>query len=154
MTQLVVRSLLIPEARGSKPVIGKIYIEHSFRYLFTISCSQKTKINKKRPRGALVFFKKTIVNYVRPSKILSWQKGFWGRWGGDRTQQRRNIKKKAAYIQFHMRTVMMVFYKSRQTGSVTRWQICFSIHLPFYNNKNFSNSMAKILPMFIPNFAK
>ena len=37
-TQLVERSLAIPETRGSNPVIGKIYIEH---------CIVKTKINKK-----------------------------------------------------------------------------------------------------------
>ena len=42
-TQLVERSLAIPEARGSNPVIGKIYIEH----LFIVNCIVKTKINKK-----------------------------------------------------------------------------------------------------------
>ena len=32
MAQLVERSLLIPEVRGSTPVIGKIYTEHLFVY--------------------------------------------------------------------------------------------------------------------------
>ena len=49
MAHLVERSLLIPEVRVSTPVIGKIYIEHLFVYLFIIICFEKTKINKKRP---------------------------------------------------------------------------------------------------------
>ena len=46
VAQLVERSLLIPEVRGSTPVIGKIYIEHLFVNLFIINCIEKTKINK------------------------------------------------------------------------------------------------------------
>ena len=34
LTQLVERSLAIPEVQSSNPVIGKIYIE----YLFTVNC--------------------------------------------------------------------------------------------------------------------
>ena len=49
MAQLVERSLSISKVRGSTPVIGKIYIEHLFVYLFIINCIEKTKINKKRP---------------------------------------------------------------------------------------------------------
>ena len=49
MAQLVEWSLSISEVRGSTPVIGKIYIEHLFVYLFIINCIEKTKINKKRP---------------------------------------------------------------------------------------------------------
>ena len=44
VAHLVERSLLIPEVHGSNPVIGKINIEN----LFTISCIEKTKINKRR----------------------------------------------------------------------------------------------------------
>ena len=47
VAQLVEWSLLIPEVRGSTPVIGKIYIEHLFVNLFIINCIEKTKINKK-----------------------------------------------------------------------------------------------------------
>ena len=43
--QLVGRLLPIPEVRGSKPITGKIYIEH----LFTFNCNEKTKVNIKRP---------------------------------------------------------------------------------------------------------
>ena len=53
MAQLVERSLSVPEVYGSTPVIGKIYIEHLFVY-----CTEKTKINKKRPRMAHFFKKK------------------------------------------------------------------------------------------------
>ena len=49
VAQLVERLLLIPEVCGSTPVIGKIYIEHLFVYLFIINCIEKTKINLKRP---------------------------------------------------------------------------------------------------------
>ena len=49
VAHLVEQLLLIPEVRGSTPVIGKIYIEHLFVYLFIINCIEKTKINKKRP---------------------------------------------------------------------------------------------------------
>ena len=45
--QLVERSLTIPEARGSSPVIGKILLNICF---FIINCVEKTKINKKRGR--------------------------------------------------------------------------------------------------------
>ena len=45
VAQLVEQPLLIPEVRGSDPVIGKIYIDQ----LFTINCIEKKKINKKRP---------------------------------------------------------------------------------------------------------
>jgi len=45
VAQLVERLLPIPEVCGSDPVIGKNYIEH----LFTVNCTGKTKINKKRP---------------------------------------------------------------------------------------------------------
>ena len=45
VAQLVEQSLLIPEVRGSNPVIGKIYNEH----LFTVNCIEKTKRKKKRP---------------------------------------------------------------------------------------------------------
>ena len=59
MAHLVERSLLIPEVRVSTPVIGKIYIEHLFAYLFIIICFEKTKINQKRP-GMAHFFKKNV----------------------------------------------------------------------------------------------
>ena len=39
VAQLVERSLLIPEVRGSNPVIGKKYIEH----LFTVNCVLKRR---------------------------------------------------------------------------------------------------------------
>ena len=55
VAQLVEQLLSIPEVRGSTPVIGKIYIEHLFVYLFIINCIEKTKINKKRP-GMAHFF--------------------------------------------------------------------------------------------------
>ena len=48
VTQLVERSLLIPEICGSNPVIGKFYIT----YNITVNCIDKTKIKKKRPRMA------------------------------------------------------------------------------------------------------
>ena len=54
MAQLVEQLLPIPEARGSNPVIGKIYIEHLFA---TVNCIEKTKIKKKRS-GLTHFFKK------------------------------------------------------------------------------------------------
>ena len=43
VAQLVKRSLLIPEVRGSNPDIGKIYNEN----LFIVNCFEKTKIKKK-----------------------------------------------------------------------------------------------------------
>ena len=49
MAQLVKQLLSIPEVCGSTPVIGKIYIEYLFVYLFIINCIEKTKINKKKP---------------------------------------------------------------------------------------------------------
>ena len=63
VAQLVQRLLLIPEVCGSAPVIGKIYIEHLFVYLFIINCIEKTKINKKRP-GMAHFKKNTRGNSV------------------------------------------------------------------------------------------
>ena len=57
MAQLVERLLAIPEVHGLTPVIGKIYIEHLFVYLFIINCIEKTKINK-RDREWPTFFKK------------------------------------------------------------------------------------------------
>ena len=44
VTQLVERSLPIPEVRGSNPVIGKYLY-----WTFTLSCIEKTKIKKKMP---------------------------------------------------------------------------------------------------------
>ena len=49
VVQLVERLLSIPEVRGSTLVIGKIYIEHMFVYLFIFNCIEKMKITKKRP---------------------------------------------------------------------------------------------------------
>ena len=43
MTELAKQLLLTPENRGSNPVIGDFLSEH----LFTVSCTEKTKINKK-----------------------------------------------------------------------------------------------------------
>ena len=47
MAWLVEHLLPAPEVRGSKPVFGKIYIEH----LFTVNCIEKTKIRKKEARN-------------------------------------------------------------------------------------------------------
>ena len=48
VAQLVEQPLLIPEVRGSNPVIGKnLYIEH----LFIINCIEKRKIKEKRGRN-------------------------------------------------------------------------------------------------------
>ena len=58
MAQLVERLLLIQEVGSSTPVIGKIYFEHLFVYLFFINCIEKTKINKKKRPGWPTFFKK------------------------------------------------------------------------------------------------
>ena len=44
VAQLVEQSLLIPEVRGSNPVIGK-----NLYRTFTVNCIEKTKIKKKRP---------------------------------------------------------------------------------------------------------
>ena len=54
------RSLLIPEVRGSNPVIGKIYNEH----LFTVNCIEKTKRKKKRPGMAHLkkYFRTSMVD--------------------------------------------------------------------------------------------
>ena len=65
MAQLVEQPLLIPEVRGSDPVIGKIYIDQ----LFTINCIEKKKINKKRPGMAHFFLKKKKIS----TKITSRQ---------------------------------------------------------------------------------
>ena len=51
VAQLVEWSLPILKVHGSNPVIGKIYIEH----LFTISCIEKTKINKKEAGNGPLF---------------------------------------------------------------------------------------------------
>ena len=40
VAQLVEQSLLIPEVRGSNPIICKIYIEQ----LLTVNCIEKTQI--------------------------------------------------------------------------------------------------------------
>ena len=58
MAQLVKQSLLIPEVLGLTPVIGKIYIEYLFVYLFIINCIESTKINKKKSGMAHFFLKK------------------------------------------------------------------------------------------------
>ena len=58
LAQLVEQSLSMPAVGSLTPVIGKIYIEHLFVYLFIINCIEKTKINKKRPGAA--HFLKTI----------------------------------------------------------------------------------------------
>ena len=55
VAQLVEQLLPIPEARGSNPVIGKIYIEHLFA---TVNCIEKTKIKKKR--SGLTHFLKNV----------------------------------------------------------------------------------------------
>ena len=49
LVQLTEQLLLWPEFHSSKPVIGKIYIEH----LFTTNCFKKMKITKKRLRMAI-----------------------------------------------------------------------------------------------------
>ena len=54
VAQLVEQSLLIPEVRGSNPVIGK-----NLYRTFTVNCIEKTKIKKKRP-GMTHFKKKEI----------------------------------------------------------------------------------------------
>ena len=41
----------LPILGGSKPVIGKIYIE----YVFTVNCIEKTKIKKKRGKEWPIF---------------------------------------------------------------------------------------------------
>ena len=52
VAQLVERSLLIPEVRGSNPVIGKyLLIEH----LFSVNCIKKTKIKKNEAGNGPVF---------------------------------------------------------------------------------------------------
>ena len=56
VAQLLEWLLLIPEVRGSTQVIGIIYFEHLFVFLFIINYIEKTKINKKRP-GMAHFFK-------------------------------------------------------------------------------------------------
>jgi len=48
VTQLVERSLLTPEVRGSNPVIGKMYIE---RLLPTVLEFEKTKLKEKKMPG-------------------------------------------------------------------------------------------------------
>ena len=58
VAQLVDWSLSIPEVRSLSPVMGKIYIEHLFVYLFIINCIEKTKINKKSQGMAQLFFLK------------------------------------------------------------------------------------------------
>ena len=41
VAQLVERSLLIPEVRGSNPVIDKIYIEHLFTCLLSTALKRR-----------------------------------------------------------------------------------------------------------------
>ena len=59
MAQLVERSLMIPEVRGLTPVIGKIYIERLFVYLFLSTALKKTK-KIKRVRDGPLFLKKRL----------------------------------------------------------------------------------------------
>ena len=42
---LVEHSVTTPEVRGSKPVIGKLFLEH----MFTVNCIEKANIEKNRP---------------------------------------------------------------------------------------------------------
>ena len=58
MTQLVKRSLPIPEVHSSNPVIGKIYIEHLFTCLLS-AVLKRPKINKKR-LGTAHFIKRSF----------------------------------------------------------------------------------------------
>ena len=53
VAQLVERSLLTPEVRGSNPVIG-----NNLYWIFSVNCIEKTKIKKKRP-GLAHFLKIT-----------------------------------------------------------------------------------------------
>ena len=53
--KLIECSLPTAEVRGLNPVIGKL-LYRTFRYLFTVNCIEKTKIDKKRP-GMVHFFK-------------------------------------------------------------------------------------------------
>ena len=55
MAQLVEQSLSISEVRGTTPVIGKIYTEHLFVYLFIINCIEKTKIKKRQAENGPLF---------------------------------------------------------------------------------------------------
>ena len=55
MAQLVGRSLLTPEVRGSNPVIGKLLFR-TFNCLSTVDCIEKTK-KKKKEAGNGPFFK-------------------------------------------------------------------------------------------------
>ena len=57
MAQLLEQLLSIPEVRGLTPVIGKIYIEHLFVYLFLSTVLKKTK-KIKRVRDGPLFLKK------------------------------------------------------------------------------------------------
>ena len=60
---LVERSLSRPEVRGPTPVIGKIYVEHLFVYLFIINRIEKTKKHKKAWNSPL-FLKKSICSLL------------------------------------------------------------------------------------------
>ena len=57
VTLFVERLLSMSEVRGLTPVIGKIYIEHLFVFLFIINCIEQMKLNKKR-LGMAHFLKK------------------------------------------------------------------------------------------------
>ena len=57
VAQLVEWLLLIPEARGSNPAIGK-----NWYWTFTVNCIEKKKIKKKRP-GMANFFKKYLLSH-------------------------------------------------------------------------------------------
>ena len=70
VAQLEEQLLWIPDVRGSTPVIGEIYIEHLFVYLFFINCIEKTKLNKKR-RGRPTFFKKREGDMFSPLPFKS-----------------------------------------------------------------------------------
>ena len=55
MAQLVERLLLIPEVRGSNPVIGKKIFKSNIGLLSTVYCKDK---NKEKEAGNGPFFKK------------------------------------------------------------------------------------------------
>ena len=66
VAQLVERSLLNPEVRGSNPVVGeKLY------WKFTVNCIEKTKIKKKRP--GLSLFKKHWINETNKMCETEWR---------------------------------------------------------------------------------
>ena len=64
--QLVERLLPIPEVCGSNPVIGK-----NIYRTFTVNCTEKTKIKKKRPRMAPFFFKLKVRKLIKVRDSLT-----------------------------------------------------------------------------------